>query len=385
MTKKTTVPVVVPITSAPPVFQIPSTTKKSTTTPASPHAGSSKVSVSTAPVQSQPASTTPIGSIIASIINSPFAPVGPASSQVPATPATTSIDDVPVQVLPSSVVVGGQIVPIPDTSSETTLQVNGQTFTVQNSQIIAPGTTYAITPDKNQAGPATATASAVTAGGLTFTVGASQAIISGTTYPVGIGAGSSTAVKVGSETVIIGSGGVVLPSTTVAPARVTTSLLAPEVITAGGITFTVGPSSVVIEGSTYTIGAGAKSTTLVVGGKTISVGSNGIGLASTTIAPEPNFTVVTVGGLTLSVDSSEAILKGTTYKIGKGAPTETTMVGGKTVSLGPGGVGLASTTIPPETAGAPSGTSTSAASLTFFADTWLFISTLLAVWGGIFL
>lgn len=297
-------------------------------------------------------------------MNNPFAPISsgasitPAQSPgiAPAAPVTATIDSVPVQILPSSVVIGGQVLSIPGTSSETTLQVNGQIFTLQNSQIVAPGTTYAITTVRDQESSATALPSPVTAGGLTFSVGASQAIISGTTYAIGNGAGSSTTVRVGGKTVVIGSIGVLLASTTVAPLKSTPAPLAPEVITAAGLTFTIGQSFAVISGSTYTIGPDAKSTSIVVNGKTISVGSHGLGLATTTIAPEPNFSVITIGGLTFSVDSTEAILKGTTYQIGKGAPSKTTVVSGKTISLGPSGVGLPSTTIPPETGAVPTST-----------------------------
>jgi hypothetical protein len=184
--------------------------------------------------------------------------------------------------------------------------------------------------------------------------------------------------------VVIGSSGVILPSTTVAPVKITVAPLAPEIITAAGLTFTVGPSIAIISGSTYVIGTGAKSTSVVVGGKTISIGSNGIGLASTTIAPEPNFSVITLGDLTFSVDSTEAILKGTTYEIGKGAPTETTVVGGKTISLGPSGVGLQSTTIPPETAPTATGGLQGDAAL-FSISNYCAVSALLVGFGVVFL
>jgi hypothetical protein len=389
VTKKTPVPVVASSSSAPPVFQIPSTKSPATTTSShvaggggggsttpiptskapSAKAGTSKA-LATNFVVSQPPTTTSIGNIIASIINSPFTPVGSSS---------TKVDNVPVQVLSSSVVIGGQALSIPSGTSKTTVVVNGQTFTVQNSEIIASGTTYAITPARNQVS-ATASVSAVTVEGLTFSVGASKAVISGTTYAIGSGAGSSETIKVGSETLIIGSGGVILPSTTVAPVKITAAPLAPETITAAGLTFIVGQSSAVISGTTYAIGAGAKSTTIVVGGKTISIGSNGIGLASTTLAPEPNFSVIIVDGLTFSVDSSEAVIGGTTYHIGKGASPTTEVVDGKTISLGPGGVGLKGTTIPPETGAAPTSTAGSytgaAASCSF--NHWSALSALIA-------
>jgi hypothetical protein len=241
-----------------------------------------------------------------------------------------------------------------------------------------------ITAARNQEGSATAAPSPVTAGGLTFSVGASQAIISGTTYAIGNGAGSSKTVRVGSQTVVIGSSGIILPSTTVDPLKITAAPIAPEVITAAGLTFTIGPTIAIISGSTYIIGPGASSTTVVIGGKTISIGSNGIGLASTTIAPEPNFSVLTVGGLTFSVDSTEAILKGTTYKIGKGASTETTVVAGETVSIGPSGVGLQSTTIPPETA--PTGTNVVQGDAAVFSMSHLCaVSALLVGFAAVFL
>ena len=386
VTKKTPVPVVVPPTSAPPVFQIPATTKNPTTTPKASAAGGSpsanpNVGGNNPSPAGQSPTTTQVGNIIASVINNPFTPISSNGAKVP---ATTTIDSVVVQILPSSVVIGGQTLSIPGTSSKTTLQVNGQTFTVQNSQIIAPGTTYAITAARNQESPVTAAPSRVTAGGLTFSVGASQAIISGTTYAIGNGAGSSTTIRIGGTTVVVGSGGVILPSTTVAPVMITAPPLAPEVITAAGLTFTVGPSFAIISGSTYTIGPGAKPTTIVVGGKTISVGSNGIGLASTTIAPEPNYSVITLGGLTFSIDSTEAILRGTTYRIGKGASTETTKVGGKTLSIGPGGVGLQSTTIPPETGPTATGALQGGANLFLISHFCALLALLVGV-GAVFL
>lgn len=245
---------------------------------------------------------------------------------------------------------------IPDTSSKTTLEVNGQTYVVQNSAIIASGTTLAITPEQKQVSTM-ATASRVTAGGLTFSIDASQAIISGKTYAIGTGAGASATLDIGSETLVLGSGGVIFPSTTVAPKKIATAPL-PDVYTAEGITFIVGTSLAVIAGTTYTIGPGAKSTDVVVNGETISIGSNGIGLASTTIAPEQIFSVITIDGITMSVDSSEAVISGTTYHIGKGATPTTEVVGGKTISLGPSGVALPGTTIPPESGAAPASTGT---------------------------
>jgi hypothetical protein len=47
------------------------------------------------------------------------------------------------------------------------------------------------------------------------------------------------------------------------------------------------------------------------------------------------------------VDKTEAILSGTTFRIGSSALEVTTVIGGQTVSFGTGGIGLESTTIAP--------------------------------------
>jgi len=149
------------------------------------------------------------------------------------------------------------------------------------------------------------------------------------------------------------------PSTTIAGPTIKDQLittpspgLTPE--TVAGVTFSVGSTQAVISGTTYSIGPGAKPTTIAVGGKTISIGQNGVGFASTTVAPAAvarttagTYSVVTADGLTISVDNTEAIISGTTYQIAPGAPTKTTVINGHTISIGPGGLGLGTTTVSP--------------------------------------
>ncbi|KAK5338550.1 hypothetical protein LTR98_004950 [Exophiala xenobiotica] len=242
-----------------------------------------------------------IGNIIASIINSPFATPAP-SARATFTPITTTIDNVRVVVSQSSVVIGTQTVAIPTTSS-TTVQANGATFTVRPSVIIAPTATITISPVQQNN---VVTASAAT---TTFT----------------------TAV--------------------------------------GDLTFTIGPTVAIISGTTYRIGQNAPGTTITVQGTKVSLGSGGVGLPSTTIAPDAGsgspFVVYTAEGLTLSVDKSEAVISGTTYQIGSNAPQVTTTIASESVSFGPGGVGLKSTTITPTAAPPTTGNSSkSTATLT---------------------
>jgi hypothetical protein len=145
-----------------------------------------------------------------------------------------------------------------------------------------------------------------------------------------------------------------IPRPTIENQHITTPApgLTPE--TVAGVTFSVGPTQAVISGTTYSIGPGAKPTTITIDGKAISIGQNGVGFASTTVAPVSaagtnagTFSVVTADGLTISVDNTEAIISGTTYQIASGAPTRTIVINGHTISIGPGGLGLGTTTVSP--------------------------------------
>merc|ERR1711939_612596 len=193
------------------------------------------------------------------IINSPFATPGPTGRPT-FTPITTTIDNVRVVVSQSSVIIGTQTVAIPTTSS-TTVQANGATFVVRPSVIVAPTGTITISPVQQN--------NVVTAPPATTTF--------------------------------------------------TTSV--------GDLTFTIGPTVAIISGTTYRIGQNAPATTITVQGTKVSLGSGGVGLPRTTIAPDSGsgspFVVYTAEGLTLSVDESEAVISGTTYRIGSKSTTIT--------------------------------------------------------------
>jgi len=129
----------------------------------------------------------------------------------------------------------------------------------------------------------------------------------------------------------------------------------------------VGQTVAVIAGTTYRVGDGAPATTITVDGTTISVGANGVALPRTVVSPvgavASGYVVYTINGFTFSVDDSEAVLSRTTYRIGSDAPQTTTVVSGHTVSFGPNGIGLESTTIAPTavpTASTSAGSSDSA-------------------------
>jgi hypothetical protein len=343
VTKKTPVPTVVPDTSAPPDFH---------TTPATPQANPTPTVQSPTPLPSSQG-TDNAHSSGGGGGNSP-APVavkdGPTNNgAAPSAPTTANVNGVPVIVLPSSsgVVIGGQVISVPQSGSKTTVVANGNTFTLGKSSIVGPGTTIAIAAD--QAGGPTP----VTANGLTFQVGATQAIISGKSYAIGAGAPTTT-LNIGGQTVVVGPSGVGVPGETVAPEQATAGPSL-SVVTAGGVTITYDKSEAIVGSSTYRIGQGASQTVITVNGKTVSFGASGVGLASSTIPPAkitaaPSLSAVTVDGVSFSVDATEVVIGSSTFRIGSGAPTETTVINGHTVSIGPSGVGLGSTTVRPPTA-----------------------------------
>ncbi|KAI9867440.1 MAG: hypothetical protein M1813_008998 [Trichoglossum hirsutum] len=249
----------------------------------------------------------------------------------------------------SIAVIDGTTFTVGPGATPTTKVINGQTVSIGPGGIgfaamTVPPPGAAITP--------------ITAGGITFSQGASIAVIDGTTFTVGPGATPTTKV-VNGQTISLGPGGIGLASTTIVPSGLVTRM-APDAaltpITAGGITFSEGPSIVVIDGTTFTI-PGATPTTKVVNGQTISIGPHGIGFATTTIPPPiGSLSTMTAGGVTFSGSSSVIVIDGTAFTIGPGATPTMKVVNGQTISLGPNGIGFATTTMPPPSSGSTAAT-----------------------------
>ncbi len=228
----------------------------------------------------------------------------------------------------------------------------GLTFSEDASEAIISGTTYPLESDASKTimigsqtlvlGPAgtirPSSPSPLTIDGVTFAADASQAIIGGKTYPINTNSPSST-VEYNGRTLYLGPNGIQVAPTLSA-------------ITEGSLTLSLDATEAVIKGTTYPIGQGATPTTIVVDDETLSLGPNGVGIPSFTIAPpdiKSTMSALTMDGLTISLDATEAVIQGTTYPIGLGATSTTIVVGTKTLSLGPGGVGLPPTDIPPLT------------------------------------
>ena len=217
--------------------------------------------------------------------------------------------------------------------------INGITYSEDATEAVISGKTYSIGPNVSPTtivigsqtlviGPdgvqGPAKPSAITLNGLTITADASQAIIGGTTYSWGPNV-SPTAITIGTQTLVLGPDGVQTAATS-------------SIITLNGLAITMGTSQAMISGTTYPLGETKSSTTLVIGGQTLVLGPSGI-------SAEATLSQVTADGITFSMDATEAVVSGTTYTVGPGATPTTLVLGSETVSLGPDGVGLASTTI----------------------------------------
>ena len=266
--------------------------------------------------------------------------------QIPTfTPSFSAITqgDLTFSVAPSEVVLGGHTENIyPDMIPITTV-VDGHTISIGFNGVGLLSTTVALPTPKPSF-------SMATKGDLTFSVAPSEVVVKGKTYSVAPNKAPVT-TAIDGQNITIGASGIHLEGTTVdLPV-----IQRPISTTADGLTFSVGATDVVISGTIYAIGSGAPLQTVVVGSQTIEIGSAGVMLPSTTIAPNQTPTAVTVDDLTFSVDSTEAVISGTTYAIGSGAVAKTVVEGSKTMILGTDGVALPSTTIRPWSSAARTG------------------------------
>jgi len=245
-----------------------------------------------------------LGSIINSVFNSPFSTaVGVGTSFGGASATVTLVAGVPVQVGSSSVYIGGSNVALPTGTSTVFVTIAGQTFTVRPSAIIAGFSTLTLQrPESISYSPvqaATLAASTITRNGVTVTVEPTAAVVSGRTFTIGLNARETTTI-VGRQTITFNSNGVVFPGTpttngdgvvstipaTTYPPAITTAA-AYVVTTIDRLTFSIDQSEAIISGTTFRIGAGSlnSKTTAVFDGTTVVFGPSGIVLPSTTVSP----------------------------------------------------------------------------------------------------
>ncbi|KAM3080562.1 hypothetical protein ACMFMG_005504 [Clarireedia jacksonii] len=250
-------------------------------------------------------------------------------------PSSAVIGRVTVEVGQSIAVVNGASYTIGPGAPDKTTVVNQQTVSIGAGGLAFSGTTLVPLPPEPT--------NILVLGGQPITVENSVAYIGPSTFTYGVGSATKTDIFNG-ETILIGPSGVSLAKTTLAAGPG----LGPQLGIAGGLTLTeVGATLGVVSGTTFTVGPGATSTVAVINGETISAGPSAIIGAGTTLAyPLINPThAVTVEGITFTeIGPTLAVLDGTTFTFGPGAQPTSHTFNGQTISIGPQGIGFATTT-----------------------------------------
>ena len=227
------------------------------------------------------------------------------------TPTTTTLGNIAVVVSSSIAVIGGSSFTLgPSTTIAT---ISGQTFTIGPSTIAAASQTLAVPTLPSP------TEVVVAGGDLITAIGASVLVIHGTTLTYS----TSTLLTLDGETITLGPGGVTLPAhDSAAPVTLGgTHASSPhdtQYALVGGATLTkIGASVVVVGHVSYTLGAGAGTTTTVVDGATVTLGPSAVVVGTMTLGvPFGLTTVITPGA---GAGSAAATSTGGTAGMGSGA------------------------------------------------------------------
>lgn len=241
-------------------------------------------------------------------------------------------------VFPSQLKAPGRIIPLPNTATASPFVYKGQTFSVNPSQIIAPDTSITL-PPAERVTPFVYIDHSVS-------VDASRFMARLTTIPLSSGSGI---VTYNGQTLTIKPSKIIGPSTTITLSARDSSAASPTAVTTGGLTFSIGPSAAVVGSSTYSFVPGKAPATIVTHGEAVLVGTNGVQFRNVHVpvpTMTPSFSAITKGDLAFSIAPSEVVVGSHTATIYSDMTPITTVVNGHSISIGPKGIGLASTTIP---------------------------------------
>ncbi|KAI1210971.1 uncharacterized protein F4807DRAFT_45615 [Annulohypoxylon truncatum] len=272
---------------------------------------------------------------------------------------STSASPPPITVIvqPGEVVIGDHTF-IDDPAQQTsTVVVGGDSFIIDPSQIVGTGAIITRPPSNARDGFVPAPTPITTSvGGLGVTYGPSVATIDGTAFTI---EPTSTVIVVRGQTITLGPTDIVFPTQTLhvaagGPGPTQTAVMGGELITV------IGSDTIIIEGTTLSYGPDASSTlTTAIDGDTILVAPTGIIMHNQTlggITAAPGATRYAIaGGATVTQMGLTAVeIGGVTFHVGIGASEAlTTVVGGHTLTIGPGGVGMETWTL-----GAPGASTT---------------------------
>ncbi|KAM0563618.1 hypothetical protein ACHAPJ_001343 [Fusarium lateritium] len=210
-------------------------------------------------------------------------PVGTAVSVV--TPASATIAKVPVTVSGTEAIIGGTKLKIPLMGTTTRLRVPvvGSNTLVEERQVsLAPGRVVVDEETLTYRGVGGPQTDVIIEGGEMVTaVGKSILVFHSTTLTYGPGI-PEIMKTIDDDTVTVAPAGVIIKGTTLGGSEAEMTNTKYQIV--GGATITkVNPSYVIIDETTFTAGPGAKRTSKVAGGETITIGSRGITIGEITV------------------------------------------------------------------------------------------------------
>ncbi|KAI1179442.1 hypothetical protein F4777DRAFT_476811 [Nemania sp. FL0916] len=261
------------------------------------------------------------------------------NQNIRSTPApTTSLPPVTVIVKPTIVVIDDHTFTNNLTQPTSTVVVDGNTFTIDPTQVVGVGTTVTRPPNSKTTVPPPPTRTTV--GDIGVDVEGSSVVIDNTHFTIGT---KPTTVVIKDQTITLRPGAIVFPSETLTiPAGndMTQVVVGAELITA------IGSDTVVLEGETLTYGPSSSTVTKVIDGDTVLIGPSGIVAHGETYggssAASTNTQFAVVGGVTVSqVGSTAFVIQDITYTLDSLISKQTmmtTVLGGETVTIGPEGV-----------------------------------------------
>jgi hypothetical protein len=269
----------------------------------------------------------------------PQAITQPGHRPPPPTPIT-------VGVQPTAVVIDGNTIHDNPAQPTQVVIIADQTFTIDPTRVVGGGAT--IDRPAATGGIYVPTPTSTNLGGIPVVISSSVAVIGGSSFT--LGNPSPTTATISGQTFTINPTNIAGASQTI---PIPTLPRPTEVVVAGGDLITaIGRSVLVIHGTTITYfpsgGGGTPSppTTLIVDGETLTLGPGGVtahGGALTiggSQASSPHDTqYALVGGATITkIGASVVVIRDVTYTVGPGTGTTTTLIGGESVTIAPGGV-----------------------------------------------
>ncbi|KAK8028901.1 hypothetical protein PG991_005957 [Apiospora marii] len=280
---------------------------------------------------------TPVYGKVTTSTPRPAQPVVTPQANAPPKPS-----EVTVVIQTTQVVINGQTFADNPKSKLTTAVVGTDTFTIDPTRVVGHGSTIT-RPFVN--GVFVPAASTTVVDGLTVVYGPSAATIDGTSFAVGA---SPTRATVGGKAITIGPGGIFFPSQVL---PVAAEAVPPHLQVIGGALITaVGQSVFVVSGTSITYGPNMSPITTSIGRDKVTIGPSGVVVDGSTlggVAANPTATTykILAGATVTEIGSTAVVIDGVTYNVGPGATlTTTTVVAGQTLTISPDGVAVSTNT-----------------------------------------